>query len=82
MYKNKNKAEYDAEPVEYCRKCIGLNIQEEEGTVFCYDCGSQYIATNYFKVTIKEWERMFYEEYGQPFLHMSNETFKLMANEG
>jgi hypothetical protein len=78
MYKNKNKEEYDAEPVEYCRRCLSLNIQEEDDTIFCYDCGSQHIATNYFKVNIKEWERLFYEEYGQPFINMPNEIIKLI----
>ena len=45
----------DSDPVEYCEQCLSLRIIEEEGIVFCDECGSMEIAST----NIRDWEARF-----------------------
>ena len=58
-------AEYNDDPVHYCKRCLSLNIRvDDNGEEFCENCTSTNIArTNVFK-----WEKMYKQMYGINFL--------------
>lgn len=58
--------DYDAEPVEYCKRCYSLRIRYEEAidACCCMDCGSTETGTT----DIRTWERMYRDRYGHSFL--------------
>lgn len=74
IYKS-NSSDYNNEPVIYCKNCLSLNIQEDEGISFC-DCG----CTENREAHIEDWERLFHEEYGTTYLSMPNDTFKQIVD--
>ena len=60
-------AEYNAEPVYYCRKCLSLRILDIpylDNSEYCDKCGSTDIG----QCNIEEWETLFKERYGHSFL--------------
>lgn len=53
--KRKDKADYDKEPVYYCKRCLSLRIRTMRGVGdYCDSCGSLAIDTT----SIHEHERM------------------------
>lgn len=58
-------AEYNEEPVHYCKRCLSLNIRvDENGEEFCENCTS----TNIVEADIFDWENLYEQTYGQSFL--------------
>ena len=61
------KDPYDEEPVYYCKRCLSLNIRQLQGVAnmdYCEDCGAVGSGT----ADIEEWEKMYEQKYGTPFL--------------
>jgi hypothetical protein len=61
------KEDYNDVPVEFCSKatCCSLNIKEDEdGSVYCNDCGC--LKTT--KAHIKVWEEYWMMAHGEKFL--------------
>lgn len=62
-----NRDPYDEEPVYYCKRCLSLNIRQLIGVAgmdYCEDCGAVDIGT----ADIEEWEELYKQKYGIPFL--------------
>lgn len=62
------KEEYNSQPVEFCNKatCCSLNIiEDEDGSVYCKDCGS----TNIGKTDIATWEEYYIMAHGDKLLN-------------
>ena len=58
-------AEYNEEPVHYCKRCLSLNIRvDENGEEFCEECTS----TNIVETDIFNWENLYEQMYGHSFL--------------
>ena len=64
-----NKEEYNNIPVEFCSKatCCSLNIKEDEdGSVYCDDCGGLKVS----KAPIEVWEEYWMMAHGEKLLNM------------
>lgn len=62
------KAEYNAEPVYYCKRCLSLRILDVsflDNSEYCDECGSTDIGT----CSIEEWEKLYESRYGHSFLN-------------
>lgn len=70
MSPDKSTNDYDLVPVFYCSKCYSLKIMHEDyiASDFCGDCGCTDIRTCY----IDEWERMYKNRYGHPYVVKNN----------
>jgi hypothetical protein len=64
--KDIQKAEYNKEPVYYCKHCLSLNIRgvSEMNLDYCDDCGSTEIES----CLINEWEDKYYQRFGHKYL--------------
>ena len=61
-----SNAEYNKEPVFYCKDCLSLKIRDVEhieNSEYCDDCGSTNIGT----ASIEEWDAMYVAQYGHHF---------------
>lgn len=63
----KEKQNYNEEPVFYCKSCLSLKIRSVpnmEDSEFCDECSSTDIG----QCSIEEWEKMYIERYGHRYL--------------
>ena len=63
----KEKQNYNEEPVFYCKSCLSLKIRSVpnmEDSEFCDECSSTDIG----QCSIEEWEKMYTERYGHRYL--------------
>lgn len=59
------RAEFNREPVHFCKHCLSLDIQTDEfAGDFCADCG----RTDIRELTISQWEQLYKDTYGYKFL--------------
>lgn len=60
------KADYNDEPVFYCKHCLSLKIRDAglPDLLYCDECGSAEIK----KAHSREWERLYKDKYGFKFL--------------
>lgn len=66
-----NKAEYENEPVYYCKDCLSLKIKFIAGldnSEYCCDCNS----TNIVKGTFKEWDELYRERFHHSYIEEFN----------
>lgn len=58
-------AEYNEEPVHFCKRCLSLNIRvDNNNDEYCENCTS----TNILRTSIFKWEKLYKEKYGIKFL--------------
>lgn len=63
----RNKEEYNAEPVFYCKHCLNLKIRGipfMEDSEYCDECGS----TDIVQCDIHEWQELYKNKYGHYYL--------------
>lgn len=61
----KKEIDYEEIPVVYCKNCLSLGIMVLDGNAdYCKDCSSTNLGTT----NIKEWEKLYIERYGKPFI--------------
>ena len=65
-----SKKEYNDEPIHYCHKCLSINIKALNNSDYyvCRECGTPYIENDEVETNIDEWNMLYIEEYGKPFL--------------
>jgi len=51
---NKNRINYDEEPVCYCVKCLSLAIVEEDDIAYCKKCGCSVVGI----ADINTWKKL------------------------
>lgn len=61
--KGMTTADYDSEPVFYCKNCLSLNIMYLDGMDYCDECG----CTDIESTDIYTWEKIYERKYGKPF---------------
>lgn len=65
--KENQHAEYNKEPVFYCKHCLSLKVRHVigmEDSEYCDDCGSTDIA----ECPIEEWESIYRNKFGHDYL--------------
>lgn len=58
------KAEYNAEPVVYCKSCLSLKVRVFDNVDYCDECG----CTVTDMTDIASWEEMYKKKYNKPFI--------------
>lgn len=60
-----SKEVFNSEPVKYCARCNSLRILDGGYADYCDKCGH----TNILECSIEEWEALYEERYGKPYLN-------------
>lgn len=71
------RSSYNSEPIWFCKDCLApaTKYNELEGVYECVHCG----GTNHIKVTLPDWEGIFYSKYGISYLELSKDKFAKMS---
>jgi len=65
MIDSLTRAEFNREPVFFCKHCLSLNVQQDEfAGDYCADCGK----TDIRELTLSQWEQLYKDKYGYKFL--------------
>lgn len=60
MTKKERLAQYDEEPVFYCKDCLSLNIVTMDKTYdYCAKCGSSHVGVDF----VQNWVQMYKDKY-------------------
>lgn len=63
----------DTDPVFYCRRCLSLGVQSEDGNDYCSECGSTDIGE---LPDIYVWEELYIQKYGEPYVRHKSMIIK------
>lgn len=64
---DKEREEYNQEPVWFCKDCLSLKIIDVDNDVcFCDECGN----TNIGKASIEVWEDLYETKYKHKYLNL------------
>ena len=64
MEQSVKKAEYNKEPVFYCKHCLSLRVRGIPGMDYCDECGSTDIGS----CSITEWENLYEERFKHKYI--------------
>lgn len=82
--KKNDEINIEEEPFFYCKRCLSLDIREDDDICFCNNCGSLSIEE---EIDMDKWVDMYNEAYidddnHKKFLYSNKKTFKKRKRDG